>query len=280
MIRDEDGRSPLWVEELRDLSRGLCGALFVALPLHYTEEMWLHARRMPWWLLVVTIVVGYFANVGYQAFEGYKSHDQSQDIWLDALTAMGIGIVAAGATMLIAGRFTSGMPLELAFRLILIQTVITSFGASLAINQLGARPADREKTVPGNQLRSDVRRFLATLLGALLFAFNIAPTIEPSLISASIGPWHLLAIVAFSLFISALMIYFADFVERAPPRGIMDNIGIETVFAYVLSLLVSGLLLAYFGYLDAAVSSADIVSRVVVLGYATTLGGAAGRLII
>lgn len=279
-VRDEDGMRTLWLEELRDLSRGFCGALFVALPLHYTEEMWLHARRMPWWSFPMTLLVAYFINVAYQAFEGFKSLPHPQSIWFDAMTSLGIGALASAATMLLAGRYTPDMPFELACRLILMETTIASFGASLAINQLGARGGSREGTQPGNKLHPDLRKVLATALGAVLFAYNIAPTIEPSLISVTIGPWHLLALMLFALVVSALMTYFADFVERTPGTGILDHIGIETVVAYAISLAVSALLLWYFGYLGTHVSAADALSRIIVLGYATTLGGAAGRLII
>ncbi|MBA3534653.1 MAG: DUF2391 family protein [Ardenticatenales bacterium] len=281
MVESEETHQPLWLKELRDLARGFCGALVVALPLLYTQEMWERVRFLPTWMLLLALLLTYFANMGYILFEGYKPEPERQRVWLDALTTMGIGVLSSGITLALIGRYDFSMPFYLTAKLILLETIPTSFGASLAINQLGVRTRgnDRAKQ-PADDFSPDRRKMLATLLGALLFSFNIAPTEEPFLITISLSGWHVLAIVLFSLFVSYLMVFFADFVEKEQKQGFLGPVWAETGVSYLASLAISAILLWIFGYLDGATPVHLAVAHIITLGYATTLGGSAGRLIL
>ncbi len=230
-------------------------------------------------MFVVGLAVGYIANVGYIFFEGYKPEPQRKAAWFDALTALGIGAVASACTLGLIGRYTPETPLENICRLILLESTISSFGASLAINQLGARGAVKLRQ-PADDLSPDLRKIMATILGALLFSYNISPTIEIGLIATGVNGAHLVGLILFSLFVSAVMTYFADFVERDERHGLLSSVGTETLVSYGVALGVSVFLLWFFGYVDAGTALPDLVTNVIVLGYATTLGGSAGRLII
>lgn len=279
--RSEGQEQALWLKELRDLARGFCGALFVALPLLYTQEMWERAVLLPAWLLLLFVALAYVANVGFILFEGYKPESERHSAWLDALTVLGIGIVASALTLLLLGRYDPGTPLSTIARLLLLEMIPTSFGASLAINQLGARTGYKAGSEqPANRFPKDLRKSLATLLGGLLFSFNIAPTLEPQLLAYSISWWHILGIIAFSLFVSALMVFFADFIERDNEHGLLGPMWVETLIAYLLALFVSTALLWFFGYLTPATPFSLAVAWVITLGYVTTLGGSAGRLVL
>ncbi len=276
MVGDEEDQQKLWVVEARDLARGFCGALFLALPLLYTLEMWERARLIPTWDLALIMILAYFGNVGFALFNGFKNKLGRKAAWFDALTAMGIGVVASALTLTLINRLNAGIPAETMVKLVLLETVPTSFGASLAINQLGGN--GRRKI---EQLYSaDFKKIVATSLGALMFSFNIAPTVETQIIGNSLTWWHTLAIVAFSVAVSALMVFFAGFVQRGDDSGVLRTEWVETFFSYLVSLLVSALLLWMFGFIDFDTPLQVAVPWVVTMGYATTLAGAAGRLII
>ena len=81
MIETDNGEEPLYRVEIRDLTRAFCGGLFVALPLHYTMEMWERARVMPVWVILLLIPITYFLNVGFALFSGYKVQVKRQAIW-------------------------------------------------------------------------------------------------------------------------------------------------------------------------------------------------------
>jgi putative integral membrane protein (TIGR02587 family) len=283
VVESEDEVQLLWVKELRDLARGFCGALFVSLPLLYTQEMWDYGRLVSNSLLILFVLVAYFANVGYIRFEGFKPEPQGRSAWLDAFTVMGIGALASFITLFILGRFDIATPFVVVAKLVLVETIPTSFGASLALHQLGSREVhDYESQQPADRYPRDLRKILATTLGAFLFSFNIAPTLEPVLISYTISWLHSFGIILFSLFVSFLMVFFADFAEREEKSqpGILGPEWLETVVAYLISLAISALLLWLFGSIHGDMSLAAIVTMIVTLGYVTTLGGAAGRMIL
>lgn len=282
VIETEGDQQKLWVHEARDLARGFCGALFLALPLLYTLEMWERARVVPSWDLVLTVVlIAYFGNVGFVLFNGFKPEPARKSAWFDALSAMGIGLLAAVITLYLIGRYTLHTPPEIMVKLLLLEMVPCSFGASLAINQLGARKSGGGDRKIASGLSTDARKLLGTALGATMFAFNVAPTVEPQLVTYGASWWHTLALLLFSLAVSFVMVFFAGFVERDDGEGgVLRSRWTETIVSYLLSLAVAGLLLWMFGYLSAATPPGVAVPWIVTMGYVTTLAGSAGRLVL
>lgn len=279
----ERGGEPgkLYMVELRDIARGFCGALFLALPLLYTEEMWERARVMPNWDLALFVAFAYLGNVGFALFNGFKSDLKRKAAWFDALTSMGIGLVASSVSLLLIGRYTFGTPTDLVVKLLLLETIPSSFGASLAINQLGARGQKGDGPTMERAYSADFTKIIGTILGALMFSFNIAPTIEPKIITYTISWWHTLAIILFSLFVSYLMVFFAGFITQDDEEGgVLQSRWVETIVAYLVSLIISGLLLWAFGYLTWNTSLNIAIPWLATMGYATTLGGSAGRLVL
>lgn len=282
VVESEQESSPLWLIELRDIARGFCGALLLALPLLYTLEMWERARIIPNWDLAVLMVLTYLGNVGFALFNGFKPELRRKAAWFDALTAMGIGLVASVITLLIISRYTFGSSSQFVIKLLLLETVPTSFGASLAINQLGSRGQGGSKQPSlEDKFSGDFKKLLGTVLGALMFAFNIGPTIEPRIITLQSTWWHILAVMLFSIFVSFVMVYFAGFIEKDDNSGgVLDADWVATIVSYLVSLGVSALLLWIFGYWNFNTPFVVGLPWIIVMGYATTLGGAAGRLVI
>lgn len=280
VINDNGSQSKLWVVEARDLARGFCGALFLALPLLYTVEMWERARIIPMWDMVVIVGVAYLGNVGFALFNGFKQQLSRKAAWFDALVAMGIGIVASAVTLVLVNRINFAVPFDTTVKLILLEMVPTSFGASLAMNQLGGGSGGSKKKQLEDNFSPDFKKVLATSLGAFMFSFNIAPTVETQLIGNSLVWGHMVGLILFSLVVSALMVFFAQFSERDGDSGILSSKWLETLFAYIVSLVISALLLWMFGYVDFGTPLTQLVPWVVTMGYATTLAGAAGRLVL
>lgn len=279
-IDTDEGEEQLWRVEIRDLARAFCGALFVALPLHFTMEMWERARVMPVWVLLLLLPATYFINVGFALFSGYKSKIKRQAIWFDAFVAMGVGLLAATITLLLIDQLTYQQPLTVSLKTILLEMIPTSFGASMAKSQLGGGNSQEGRDLT-DAFSPDFRKITGATLGALIFSFNIAATQEPILIATSIKSYQVVGLILFSLFVSYLMIFVADFAHQDGDQGgIMGDDWAETTICYVLSLGISALLLWVFGYLTAGVPLHLALTWIVVLGYATTLGGSAGRLVL
>ena len=279
-VKIKDREEKLGSIEIKDFTRGFCGALFFALPLHFTMEMWERAKVIPDWDIALIIVGTFFVNIGFLVFSGYKPQLKRQAEWFDALGSMGIGLLASTITLFLIDQLSYDMPFETIAKVITLQMVPTSFGASLAKSQLGAKGNKQDDDVA--KLHSDdFKKIVGALLGSLLFAFNIAATYEPIVITTSIQWFQIIGLICFSLFVSFLMIFVANFIDRDnQTKGIMGAKWAETVVSYAISLIVSAGLLWMFGYLGPDTPWVMALSWTVVLGYCTSLGSAAGRLII
>lgn len=277
---DSDGRcDPAWEVELRDLARGFAGALFVSLPLLFTMEMWEHARSLSHWAVIGMLIAGYFANVGLCAYASFRQTHWVAGYFWDGLVCLGIGAVASVVTLLAAGIIDFGLSTEILVKMIALEMVPTGLGAAVARNQLGA--SDSASAKDRSPFSADMSVVVGTLLGGVLFAFNVAPTIEPKVITLDQSWWLVIATVVLSLAVSYLIVHLAQFSEHDfSRRKIFDGPFVETAFSYALALLVSFALLSAFGYVQLSDPASTWIPIVVTMAYATTLGGAAGRLVL
>ncbi|MGB3456429.1 MAG: DUF2391 family protein [Litorimonas sp.] len=283
-VEIEEQTAPLYQHELRELLRGFAGALFVALPLLYTMEMWERARNIEEPALIIILLTAFVINMGYVSFSGFKSGRARTHLFWDAVIAMGLGLLGSYITLCITARITLDTPLTVQVCLLALMVVPTSFGASLAINQLGKRgsgSAGEEEAIAVKLLGEDGEKITATALGGTLFAFNIVPTIEPKEMLAEIGPQHGLAILVFSMILSYGIEYTARFHQKKDnSQGVLAGKLLSTAFCYLVSLVVAALLLWAFGYLNFNTPMEMALLWVIIVGYATTLGGTAGRLVL
>ncbi|MEO6198937.1 MAG: DUF2391 family protein, partial [Sphingomicrobium sp.] len=105
MVVDAKGvRDPAWRLEVRDLARGIAGALFVSLPMLFTAEMWEVARTMPTTVLLVLIGLSLIINRLFLLFAGYRHRDWviGSD-WWDVMVTIGIGALVSAVTLYITG---------------------------------------------------------------------------------------------------------------------------------------------------------------------------------
>lgn len=280
----EDFETELWKHELREYVRGFAGALFVALALLYTQEMWERAREIHPATLITIMVIAFLLNVGFVSYSGFKvARARTYVIW-DALVAMGIGLVASLITMLLTARITLDTPPEVTISLLALMSVPTGFGAALAINQLGQREySDRSAKDPAEYFfNEDLKKITGTILGGSLFAFNIMPTIEPKVMLLDVGPRHALALLLFSLLVSYSIEFMARFHNEKDNQnqGVLAPRWLTTLFCYLVSLATSAILLWMFGYLNTMTPPGMALQWVIIVGYAATLGGTAGRMIL
>jgi putative integral membrane protein (TIGR02587 family) len=121
------------------------------------------------------------------------------------------------------------------------------------------------------------------LAGAVVFGFTVAPTEEPMILGLMMGRWHALAVVAVSLLIVHALVYAVEFrgTHVRPEGKTLLRTFIETsLTSYAMALLVAAYLLWTFGRLDADTGLLAALHMIVALGFATSLGAAAGKLIL
>jgi putative integral membrane protein (TIGR02587 family) len=269
--------------DLDAVLRACAGALLGALPLLYTMEMWQYARVVSErGLLAMLALTGGVVTVAI-LFGGFR-RGRVTSVATDALIVFGIGIAIATLTLLVVGRIQPGqVPLRAAARMIALESIPCAIGAALAMTQFRPRDGDRRNVDRRiDRLSQDRQKILATLVGAVFFAFNVAPTEEPWLMTIEAEPYHFPLIVVFSLVVSYVIVFEADFAER--PRGYttgsLGNPHAETMVSYLISLAVSYVFLVGFGHIDAETPVYAQVAGTVMLGYVTTIGGSAGRVLV
>lgn len=280
-LGEPDGtRTAAWRLELRDLSRALAGALFISLPLLFTMEMWKIARAIPAGVLLGFLAASLLLNRLFLLFAGFRHRNWvAGSDWWDVFVAAGAGALASAMTLTVFGVIGPGMDPALALRTIALETVPTSMGAVVAINQLG--PGDSGKRSDRLRKSTDLTVVLGALLGGFLFAFNVAPTVEPKVIAAQQGWWLVAATFLVSLAISDVTVHLAEFEERdLSDRRVITTPWLETAVSYAIAFAVSTALLFAFGYASPLDPPPAWLPQTVALAYATALGGAVGRLVL
>src|SRR5687768_15219619 len=171
------------------LARAFGGALLFALPLLMTMEMWALGFYAHPGRLLLFFIVNFLILVGLSRFGGFERTANLFEDALDALAALGVAIIAAGAVLALFGILTPGMRLDEIAGKVAIQAIPCSFGAMLARKQLsGGETA--EDAIQAERTAGYAGQLVLMLAGALFLAFNVSPTEEMILISFMMSPWQ------------------------------------------------------------------------------------------
>lgn len=279
--------------ELDDLVRGVCGGFLFGMPLLYTMEVWwigssVSPSRLLFVLLVTLMVVYLLSRT--EGFRKIKAANEREAIG-DTVEAVAIGLVCALLMLIVLRQITFETRLSEALGKVIFESVPFSLGVALA-NQLlsdsggddaavGDQPARSERFFPEGNLNETTADVGATLIGAMIIAFSIAPTDEVTVLVAAVqGPWLLLTVLV-SLLLSYGIVFQADFTRQGQRRlqtGLFQSPLSETLLSYLVSLLAAALMLSFFGQIDPGAPWDLTFRQVLILGLPATVGGAAGRL--
>jgi putative integral membrane protein (TIGR02587 family) len=280
----------IWRRELRDIVRGLCGGFLFGIPLLYTMEVWWIGSTASHEMMVVglsiTFVVVFFLN----RTEGFRrSHRRPHpyDAIADTVEAMAIGLTCAFFLLLLLQELTLQTQLTGTLGKIIFESVPFSIGVGLTNQFLSDSPSEEPSGSKPNSSEEALHATLAdigaTLIGAMVIAFNIAPTDEvPTLAAATSEPW-LVAIALLSLLISYGIVFEAGFLnqqKRIQQKGIFQRPTSETIMSYLVSLAASAFMLWFFHRLTLTDPWELWLRYTLILGLPATVGGAAGRLAI
>ena len=304
-----------WREEGRDLLRAVAAGSIVGMPLLFTMEMWWRGTAASEWHLLALLAASLLINFGFCLVSGFRPHYSPGEAASEATTAVALGILYSTAVLWLIGEITFRERWSEVLGRVLVETAPVSLGISFANYQMsksrdgeddddhdtdddeandghadddtagsgngngngnGGRPADPERL----QLRQDLTDLAATVGGATVFAYNIAPTEEILVISSRLSAWQHLLLMAVSLLLCYTILFAAGFRERRVhvPGPFQSPIA-ETFMAYAASLLVSFMLLSMVGVPEATETASAAVAMTVVLGLPAVVGASAGRLI-
>src|SRR5690606_10637060 len=210
--------------------------------------------------LLVLLGVLLAVNFVVCTFSGFRHETSFKAAAAEAVTAMGVGLILSAAVLMLIGEVQLDSALAPAVAKILITATPVSLGVSFANTHIRgsgradddssegkSQDADDEPT-PGKmvlsatsrQVRQDLMEMGASLSGASLFAFNVAPTEEVLVIGARLSAWQHLLVMAASLGLCYIIIFAAGFKERrVHVPSLFQHPWTETLLAYAVSLAVS-----------------------------------------
>lgn len=260
------------------LGRGVAGALFLALPMLMTMEMWYlgfymaRSRLLVLLLLNIPLLVLLARRIGFE--ETFTWPEAARD----ATIAYAIGIVTSGVVLAALGLLKNDMPAAELVGKVALQSVPASIGAMLGRSQLGKGTGNDD----GRRETPYYGELSMMAAGALFLSLNIAPTDEMLVLAYKMTAWHALVVVFLSIALMHGFVYAVSFQgghELSPQTPWWHAFIRFTLPGYVLSLAISVLALWTFERLDGT-SSIEIALSVIVLAFPASLGAAAARLIL
>lgn len=303
-----------WSEHADDLVRAASGGFLFGIPLFYTMEVWWIGSQVPPGGLLAIMAATFVLVWVLNHTEGFRRRPTKVwlDVSLDSLESMAVGYVCAALVLWLIGEIQPTRPGAEAIGKIIIEGLPFALGAALASAFLsGSRedggsgdsadseaPSDEkrppqepdgagEEAGAGSGSRGRLGATLsdlgATAIGALIVAFNIAPTEEVPLLNAAAGPLRLIAYVAASLLISYAIVFAAGFSDqqgRHRQKGLFQRPFTETVASYVVALFCAAGMLVLFEQLRWGDPWTHWLNSTLILGLPACIGGAAGRLAV
>jgi putative integral membrane protein (TIGR02587 family) len=285
-------------QEFQDLLRAAAGGFLFGVPLLYTMEVWWIGSSVSPPMMLVAIAATLMVVFTLNLTAGFRQTRATTALKAlgDTLNAVAIGLISAAALLVVLREITLQTQLRESLGKIIFESVPFALGAALANQFLTASsdaggnslPATRlpasqalERFFPKNNLNETLADIGATLVGALIIAFSIAPTEEvPTLVGAVHGAW-LLAVVLASLGISYMIVFQANFTrqrQRQMQQGLFQSPLSETIMSYLVSLLAAAMMLGFFQQIGWITPWGVALRHIIVLGLPATIGGAAGRL--
>ena len=287
-------------QELDDLIRGICGGFLFGIPALYTMEVWWIGSSASPPRLIGALLITLLCTYVMSSTAGFRKAQAAteREAFGDAVEAVALGLICAATMLVILQQITLETRLSEAIGKVIFESVPFSLGVALSNQFLqdsnisnseklssakSSKPKKSERFFPEGNLNETIADISVTLLGAIVVAFNIAPTDEVTVLVAAVDGSWLMVMVIFSLLLSYSIVFQANFTSQKQRRlqeGPFQGPLSETVFSYLLSLLAAGLMLSFFRKIDPSAPLDLTFRQILILGLPATIGGAAGRLVL
>lgn len=258
-----------------DAMRGVAGGFVVGVPLVYTQEVWFHGGSLPPAEILALLAGAFVLNLGLSTAVGFNPGRIHRPLE-DAVVGFGLSFLLAGFLLALLARIDLQMAWGPRLGIVALCAVPISLGFALG-NSLAPAEGGRLEDADSGGFGD----LLAAAGGATVLVLNIAPTEEVELLAAELGRVRLIGLVIVSVALSYLMVFYAEFGGKHRRRRAGNPINtplVETLFAYLVALLVSAGLLAAFGEITGV--DGPSLAKSVVLAFPASLGAALGRLLV
>lgn len=283
-----------WTEEGKEIISGASGGFLFGVPLLYTMEVWFIGSYVEPEILLGILSITFVIILMLNRIEGFRPQESETmgGAIAETVETFAIAIVCATLVLIVLQRIKLETPLSETLGKIVFEVVPCCFGVAFSRSILSGETqidsdyfASSDRSFSSNKLiwRDTLADLITTLIGIIFIAFSIAPTDEVTVLAAAASPPWLIIIIFFSLIISYGIVFAAGFTnqnKRRQQQGIFQKPQSETLVYYLVSLLISALMLWFFHKLTFADPWLLWLKHSIILSLPASIGGAAGRLAV
>lgn len=287
---------------LKQYGRGIIGGLLFSLPLLFTMELWWHGFIISPGKLIGFVIFTLLLLMGYNRYAGLREDATFYEILHESVEDIALALLVAFLILLLINKIDFQMPLQELAGKVIIESLVVAIGISVGTSQMGQKKSREDsqdqkkdkksetendssgkdsgkKADPKEAQNSLLHRSILSICGAVLISSSMAPTGEIEKIAVISTAVHLLLMVFFSFVLSLVVLYFSDFKHSTAPKNGWREILSHVMLGYMMSLLISFVLLWFFGRLSGHGYNL-MIAETIVLAVPASLGASAGRLLI
>lgn len=269
---------------LKAYARGVAGGLLFGIPLIFTMEMWWLGFSLSPERLLIALTANFFILLILERYSGFRQEESFMEQVQDAVVAQGLGLTVSVIILAVLNLLHPEMSLRELSGKVIMQTIAVSIGVSVAITQLGQQSGEEKERQQRRISQAGFWEIQAiALAGAVFFGLNVAATEEPVMMGLQMRPGHTLMLLCLSVLLVFAVTFALDFRGEASIKegSHWYNAFIrDSVVTWATATLCAGAVLWLFGSIDASTSLIASVQIIVCLGFVTSLGAAAARLLI
>lgn len=260
----------------KEYGRGIVGGLLFSLPLLYTMEVWWTGFIASPEKLLAFILFTFLLLLGYNRHAGMKPETSFREILHESVEDIALAFIVAFLFLLLISKITLSMSFAEIAGKVIVESMIVAIGVSVGSAQLGEQQEDEEKK-PRD--RGFLQMIVLSICGAALISSSVAPTEEILQIAISSNGLELLFMIMVSLLISAVIVFYSNFKGAGTPDGGFAKVITHLVINYFIALMVSLIMLWFFGRIS-GYGLSMVIAQTIVLAIPASLGASAGRLLI
>ncbi len=263
-------------ETTKEYGRGIVGGLLFSLPLLYTMEVWWTGFIASPEKLLAFILFTFLLLLGYNRHAGMKPETSFREILYESVEDIALAFVVAFIFLLLISRITLSMSFDEIAGKVIVESMIVAIGVSVGSAQLGEKQENGDKKARDNGF---LQMGVLAICGAALISSSVAPTEEILQIAIKSNGLELLFMILVSLFISAVILFYSDFKGAGTLDSGFKNVSTNLVIHYFIALIVSLIMLWFFGRIS-CYGLSMVVAQTIVLAIPASIGASAGRLLI
>lgn len=267
-------------ETLQGYARGVAGGLLFSIAPLYTQELWWQGYTSPPIRILLVGLAMLAVLVAYAHYAGVHQSSALKDNVLEAFQVVALATLISVVMLKLVGQLPSTISVYEGLTRIVGESTCVAIGVAVGSTQLG-QDKDEQQGQEQKKKGGIFNELALAVLGAILIAAGLAPTLEITTIAAHAEPWQVLVVALLSFTIGVLVVNYAKFKGSDRQQDDLFAGGTlgDGVVTFAIGLSVAAAMLWVTGAFDAYGLMLGLY-QTVFLSVATTLGASVGRMLL